>query len=89
MSLSSEEIRIQNLHIQKRLEKAIEYKTSLKKINVDENEIPELQEFSKILGEWVKNGKYVKGKVKLFDICRQLEYELATPKFTYIRLRSF
>jgi len=80
--------RIEKLHLQKRLEKAIEYKQSLKKMGIVESQIPCLQEFSKILNEWVKDGKSQKGKFVLAEYGKRLEYELLTPKFTYIRLRQ-
>ena len=86
--MSSEELRIQKLHLQKRLDKAIEYKKSLKEANINEREIPALQEFSVLLNTWVKEGKYIQGKFKLNEISKQLEYQLSTPKFTYIRLRA-
>jgi hypothetical protein len=86
MSVESE--RVQKIHLQKRLEKAIEYKTSLKNANIIESEIQGLQEFSVILNTWVKEGSYVKDKIKLPEIDKQLEYQLSTPKFTYIRLRT-
>lgn len=77
--------RIHNLHIQKRLDKAIEYKTNLKKMNIDENIIPTLKEFSFVLNTWVKDGKYVKNKINIYEIGRKLDYQLSTPKYTYIK----
>lgn len=84
----NEELRIQKLHLQKRLEKAIEYKNSLKNASIDENEISGLKEFSVVLNTWIKEAKYATGKIKLPEIHKQLEYQLSTPKFTYIRLRA-
>jgi len=84
----SETERIKDVQLKKRLTKAIEYKTSLKKFCIKEEDLPELKEFSVTLNDWVKDGIAKKGKIKIPALEKQLEYELITPKFTYIRLKD-
>jgi hypothetical protein len=70
----------------KRLEKAIEVKKALINLNINDEICPELKPFSKILSDWVKDGKFVEGKIKLPEIKRKLVYQLASPKHTVVKL---
>lgn len=74
--------------VSKRLEKAIEVKKALINLNLSEEICPGLKDFSVILNEWVKEGKYSEGKIKLPEIGKKLVYQLATPKYTVVKLSA-
>ncbi len=73
-------------NVQNRLQKAIEYKTNLKNNGINENQILELMDFSVVLNKWVKDGKYVTGKIRLNAIKTYLSYKLSSPENTFIKL---
>lgn len=69
-----------------RLAKAIHIKRSLKDMGVTEENCPGLEEFSKILNDWVRNDEWAKGKVKLYEIDKKLVYDLQKPQYTMVKL---
>jgi hypothetical protein len=70
----------------KRIDKAIEIKQAIQKLNIIEDNYQELKDFSVILNQWVRDGKYCEGKIKIPDLDRKIVYQLATPKFTVVKL---
>ncbi len=72
--------------VSKRLEKAIEVKKTLINLNIYDEICPNLKSFSKILSDWVKDGKFVEGKIKLPEIDRKIVYQLSSPKNTVVKL---
>lgn len=75
-----------NDQIKKRLEKAIEVKKALNGLNIHDEICPDLKPFSKILSDWVKDGEFAQGKIKLPEINKKLVYQLADPKQTVVKL---
>jgi hypothetical protein len=73
--------------VAERLEKAIEVKKALIGLNINEEICPNLKPFSKILNDWVKDGKFAQGKIKLPEINKKLVYQLASPKYTVVKLQ--
>ena len=72
--------------VAKRLEKAIEVKKALINMNINEEICPDLAPFSKILSDWVKDGKFQQDKIKLPEINKKLVYQLSSPKYTVVKL---
>ncbi len=73
-------------NITKRLGKALEVKRALINFGVDEELCPGLKEFSVILNNWLKDGKFQQGEIKLPEINKKLVYQLASPNFTVVKL---
>lgn len=75
-----------NDEISKRLEKAIEVKQTLIKLDINEELCPGLKSFSIILGNWVRDGKFQEGKITLPEVGKKLVYQLSNPKYTFVKL---
>jgi len=78
--------------IQARVNKAIEVKTALINMNIDENDYPGLKELAKLLSNWVRDGSFKKGVIKIPELIdqnaplgRKIEYQLATPDKTVVK----
>lgn len=70
----------------KRLEKALETKRALVSMQITEETCNDLKLFSAILNEWVKDGKYAEGKIKLPEVNKKIVYKLTSPKYTFVKL---
>lgn len=72
--------------VSKRLEKAIEVKKALLNLNISDEICPSLKQFSVILNDWVRDGDSRNGKIKLPEIGKKIVYQLASPKYTVVKL---
>lgn len=80
------------LKVKKRLEKAIEVKTALINMNIDENDYPGLKELAGILSAWVKDGQFKSGTIRIPELTnkdaplgRKIVYQLSTPDKTVVK----
>ncbi len=60
----------------KRYKEAVKIKRGLLGLEITEEICPNLKEFSKLLNEWAKEGKFKKGRVQLPEVKKVLKYEL-------------
>ena len=70
---------MEDLDMQARLQESIKVIKGLKTMGIHKEICPELEDFSKILSEWIKTGKPAGGSIKLPEINKKLVYQLARP----------
>ena len=70
----------------KRLEKALEVRKALLKLGINDEICPDLKPFFTLMNDWIREGGFKEGKIKLPEINKKIVYQLASPKYTVVKL---
>lgn len=69
-----------------RIKKAIEVKQGLTSNGITNDTCPDIVKFHEIMNEWVRDGLYKKGAIKIPEVNKKIVYQLAGPKHTVVKL---